>query len=159
MKLRKLISATIVAMLVSGCASEAELRMAYDAQVEIATAQANSAAVQQSTLSINCTTGCEGLSVNYIDPRDRNKSVVPRVSNTNDVIIGTAPAALSAVKWIGGFWAGTEIVDSIMDGTSGSITANTQSVSGESNVLQSDRNQVDINDIHINRHLEENINE
>jgi len=148
------VGATILAL--TGCASESELRMAYDAQVRVAEVQAQQKGVEQSTLSINCTTGCEGLSVSYIDPRDRSNFAIPRVTNTNDVVVRTLPAGLSAVKWIAGFWAGTQIVDSVMDSTSGTVVSN--AVSGENNsmMLDSSVKEIEVGDINIPEEVEVN---
>ena len=148
--MKKLISATIVAILVSGCASESELRMAYDAQVRVAEVQATNN-LEQPTMTVSCTQGCD---VKFLDPRDRTRVVLPKVTGTNDVIVGTAPSALSAVKWIAGFWAGTQIVNSVMDGTSGSVVNSNQTVSGENNVLNTDRNVLQDTDYSITEELE-----
>lgn len=110
--------------LIAGCASDAEMRQAYDSQEKVVTAQTQKAA----TITLSCVQGCEGLHLEYRDPRD---VIVPKVSNRNDVVMSVTDTitggVAKVVPVVGGVILGGKLVDNLSTmagGTRTSITNN-----------------------------------
>lgn len=105
--------------LLIGCASESELRMGYDAQVKSADIQAVIMREQPPTFSIDCSGGCGSAKIDYLDPRDRHKLVIPKVTNTNDTIIGVAPAVTKSVGYVAGAVTAIRVADDLFSSAGG----------------------------------------
>jgi|GEM_PF-6093281 len=119
-----------------GCASTDEMKMAYDAQVKVVESQTK--IVDKPTLSIACgseANSCQGLSVQYLDPRDRNRVQVPTITNTNDVVKSVVPSVVKFGSTLVTKGAETLIMRSAFDSAGGNNfeTHNTTSVVGDNN--------------------------
>lgn len=122
---------SIFILMLTGCASNEQLQMAYNAQTEAVKAQA--ARLQMDTLVIECGTSansCLGLKIRYTDPRDR-AITVPHIRTQNDVLVETMPFAIKAIGILGAAWAATEIVNDVAR-HSGDTTTINQAIGGES---------------------------
>lgn len=122
--------------LVSGCASESELKILSDNSVRVAQMQAKAVAVRRDTLTVDCSQGgCGNAKITYIDPRDRQQVTGVKVKGTNDVIVGVAPQVVSIVGWVAGAVAAARIVDDVMAASGGNNTTthNTTAVIGDNN--------------------------
>ena len=142
MNIGKYLSIGFSVILISGCSSTEELKMGYDAQIAVAATQ--SQMKTQDTFVIKCTSGCD---ISYLDPRDRNKVAIPRVTNTNDVLIGTMPSIIKGFTWAVGLWAATDIFSSITDnaGDKNYSSNSINTMSGENNIM--DRKNISNNQL------------
>lgn len=116
-------------LILASCASDSELTILTQGQIEVAKAQAS---VQQPpTLQIKCNNelhSCSGLNVSYIDPRDRQKVDSYKIKNSNDVLIETVPSVLKTMGTLGIVYGASEIIKNV--GTKTSINGDNNSQAG-----------------------------
>jgi len=118
---------------ISGCASDKELQMAYDARTNVVHEQAVRS--QPKSLVVDCSQGCGKTIVTFIHHEDMQQVAVPQVIGTNATLIGTMPHVMNAVGWIVGAVAATKIISDISEvgGSGNTITHNTSTVNGDDN--------------------------
>ena len=101
----------LLVLLLAGCASTEELHMAYQAQIQVAEAQAS--IKRSETIVIDCSKGgCGNAVIKYTDPRDQ-QIIVPNVRTSNDTLVEIFPGIVSLTGWVAGAFAITKIVDDI----------------------------------------------
>ena len=118
----KLLIPTLLLGVLGGCASTKELSQAYKAQREVVQAQAKAT---KPLFELSCDTGCEGLNFKYTPHTDY---VVPKVTNTNDVINSVVPYAASLTSTLGIAYAGMQVARDVtknMGGRNTNVTNNT----------------------------------
>ena len=100
-----------ITIFILGCASTEELHMAYQAQVQVAEAQAM--VKRGETIVVDCSQGgCGNAVIKYTDPRDQ-QIIVPHVRTSNDTLVEVFPGIVSLTGWVAGAFAVTKIVDDI----------------------------------------------
>ena len=133
--------------LLMGCASEAELQMAYDSQVEVVKAQVSQS--QQKSLVVDCRQGCGKALVEFTHSADMNKVSVPHITNSNDALIGTLPSAMRMFTWAAAAWATTDIINSITDNAGNGnthTTINQKSEGGSSSSVDLSKTESKVGD-------------
>ena len=124
----------------SGCASQAELQLAYLHSHQAVMAQTEVMSKQPPTFSIDCSTGCGSAKIDYLDPRDRMKLVIPKVTGTNDTIIGVAPTIVKGVGYVAGAVTAIRVFDDAFGSSGGNNTEvhNNSNTVGDNNVNNQD---------------------
>lgn len=125
----------VAIILTGGCASQDELKLAYDAQTSVVREQASQEQVP--TLSIDCTLGCGKTKIVYIAHEDRQQIKIPTVYGTNATIIGVAPTVSNALstgfQWGFGYLGVKALTENLGGGNVN--THNTNTISGDKNTL------------------------
>jgi len=121
-------------MQLQGCASVEELRYAYESQAAIVAAQTQ--AHQEPLFSLKCGSekdACKGLAFEYNPAKP--PVTVPKVTNTNDTILGVADPIVTGVGYIVGGVTAIRLADKIMDnvGNGNVHTTSVTSVVGDNN--------------------------
>ncbi len=154
----KLIAAIALATYLTGCASIEEIEVLRDGSNQVAKEQAAAAMAQPPTYSMKCEGPCQS---SYLDPRDRIRVVGSKVTGTNDVIIGVAPAVTTSVGYISGAVAATSIIRNIADSMGGGNTTthstNVTNGDGNTNNQTTDLGVDTSNSVYTNKESRDNI--
>jgi len=138
-KLAIIIIVALSVLYLTGCASQAELKILADNSTEVAKQQASVAKIEIKTIVVDCTQGCGKAKITYVDPRDRQKVTGIRVHGTNDVIMSVAPSIIRGVGYVAGAIAATQIVSDLAKSSAGGVTTTTNNnITGDNNAQTTD---------------------
>lgn len=103
----------LLPLLLIGCANQAELTQLSNSSTALAALQLQAVQAHKETLIVDCKDGCGKARISYTDPRDIPRVTGSKVTGTNDVIIGVAPAVTRGVGYVAGAVSAIRIADDI----------------------------------------------